>query len=998
MVSLKKIKRIVAQILLIAFIIPNVNVQAMSNNKSQIIKESTINETTDIVIDANYSQDENVEENEANNSINEEVNDNINDDAVENSNSEESAAEEEALVIDNKVEEDSQDDSIISITEKDSEKSSNTDNEETDESTEDNSKLRGNTYTKVKEENNSLATYGLYSSKIDSQEEYEREEFRLKAEAVENLEVLVPMTKDNYELTIANADGSYEFLDSYNDINIAINAANSISVDALEESQQPAVINASGKVVYSTNQMARVLRYVDSKYTAGNVNIYSDAARTNAITYVNQGYMDDAPILDMSGTSAKVMISGVTGWLNNNSASGTYDMVVVPLNQAKNPSYYTVKNGELVHFISYDLVGNTGYSKVLGKAPTYLSEGVRYLSYDGQYFYKYDHTKQTSITNALNTLINDYKAGVRKNSINSSNPYYLYYLYLPFRSKTVYSASNLNSYLNNHSSIGKSSKLYNLGQAFKDVETKYGVNAILALGIAINESGYGNSEIAKSKNNLFGLQAYDASPGESASSFATPTDSVVDFAKNYISRGYADPADWRYYGGYLGNKDGGANVKYASDPYWGEKAAAYAYEIDKYLSNGNSNLKDTNSNQIGMATTNNTVVTKNGSLLYNVTSNKNQYAAYTNTPFVISDLQKVTISGSECYEIYPERTTAVGSGGEKNKFSGNYDWNTKGYIKASNIKLINSYIPQVEKEYGSDRYKTAVELSKSSFDSSETVVIANGGALADGLTATPIASYYEAPILLVKTSEIPEATKQEIKRLGAKDVIIIGGTGVVSKSIETQLKSLGITKITRLGGATRYETALSVAKYIDKNMYDVSNIIIAYGYGEADALSISPVSGRDKMPILLVNNNSIPSSVYSFLKGESLNNAYIVGGTGVVSNTVLNSINSITKQNISGNRLGGATRYETNAKVIEKFYGDVIEKVYVTEGGTLIDALTAGPVAALSNSPVVLTGYDLTSTQKSVLKEKTTNKIVQVGGVVSSVAVNNLKDLLSRTQ
>ena len=43
------------------------------------------------------------------------------------------------------------------------------------------------------------------------------------------------------------------------------------------------------------------------------------------------------------------------------------------------------------------------------------------------------------------------------------------------------------------------SKLKNLGQALKDVESKYGVNALLTLGIAINESGYGNSNIAWTK-------------------------------------------------------------------------------------------------------------------------------------------------------------------------------------------------------------------------------------------------------------------------------------------------------------------------------------------------------------------------------------------------------------------------------------------------------------------------------------------------------------------
>ena len=987
--SFKKAKILIAQLLIVTFILPNMNVKAMTNNTTSVIQSENKNEE-------NINNIESIA-NEENNSLN---------NTSEESTSQDSTEDNEVLESENKsevVEEESAKEESTeeeSVEEKVSEEKSNTESNEKVEENKENSTetLKGSKYTKVKAVNSNVSRFSMYSFSAPSAN-MEREEFKLKQEAIENLEVLQPMTEDEYELTIANADGSYEFLDSYNDINTAVNAANSISVNSLSKSQQPAVINSSGQVVYSTNQMARVLRYVSGKYTPGNVNIYSNSNRTgDAITYVNQSYMDDAPILDMAATSAKVMINGVVGWINNDKASGTYDMVVVPLNQAKNPSYYTVKNGELVHYISYDLVGTTGYEKILGKAPSILKEGVRYLSYDGQYFYKYDHSSQTSITNTLNTLISDYRAGVRTNSINKSNPYYVYYLYLPFRSQTVYSAADLNKYLNNHSRISKTSKLYNLGQTFKDAETQYGVNAVLALAVAINESNYGNSDIAQSKNNLFGLKAYDSAPGESASSFATPKDSVVDFTKNYISRGYADPADWRYYGGFLGNKYRGANVKYASDPFWGEKAASFAYEIDKYLSGGNSALKDTNSKQIGMARTNNTVINKSGTLLYNVTDNTSVYGAYVDTPFVISDLQKVTMNGKTYYEIYPERNTAVGAGGEKNKYHGNYNWNDRGYILSNNISLINVFTPAVETKYGSDRYSTAVELSKSNFTSAETIVISNGYAIPDGLTATPIASYYNAPLLLVAKSSIPTSTQNEIKRLATKNVIIVGGTGVVDKNVETQLKNLGVTKITRLGGANRYETALQVAKYIDTNLYDVENIVIANGLGEADALSIAPISGRDKMPIILVQSNNIPSNINSWLKSESLNNAYIIGGTTAVSNNVLNSINSITKQNISGNRLGGANRYETNAKIIERFYGNVLNNLYVTEGLELVDALSSGPVAALNKSPVVISGKELTSGQKSVLKSKTTSKIIQVGGQVSKTVINNIKELLSRTE
>ncbi|MDI9217095.1 cell wall-binding repeat-containing protein [Clostridium tertium] len=998
--SFKKIKKLVAQLLIVAFIVPNISAKALTNNASSIIEEKNNQEESNSMTNSvQSSQDyEKVEDVEKENNDGEELLNNEKDqtkdkeaqNSTSNNSPDEKTSVEQGNTESNTKVEESKEDSTTSN------KEASTKEEATKE--ESTNTLKGTKYKKVKAINPALRSYSAISS-----ENLEREEFKLKQEALENLEVLEPLTDKNYELTIANSDGSYEFIEAYDDLDEAVNAAKSLD-PSTKENQDPAVINYSGQVVYATNQMARVIKYSNNSPVSGTVNMYTDSSMQSAFTYVNPGYMDDAPILDMSGTSVKIMINGYEGWISNNKASGTYDMDVVPLSQVKNPSYYTVRNGELVHFISYDLTGVTGFDKVLGKAPFFLKEGVRYLSYDGKYFYQYNHNSQTDIANKLDILIKDYRAGVRSNSVNSGSPYYIYYLNLPFRSQTVYSASDLNRYINafiNGEIDGRKregSKLKDLGQAFKDAESTYGVNALLALGVSINESAYGMSTIAQTKNNLFGLKAYDSAPGESADSFATPKDSVIDFTKNYISRGYADPADWRYFGGFLGNKNRGTNVKYASDPFWGEKATSFAYEIDKYLSGGNSNLKDTNSKQIGVATSNNSVIKKDGTLLYNVTNDTNQYGAYINTPFVVSNLQQVTINGKSYYEIHPERNTPIGAGGPDNKYHGSYNWNDRGYILASNVSMTNEYLPPVEVKSGSNRYSTAVELSKSSFTAADTIVISNGYAVPDGLAATPIASYYKGPLLLVEKSSIPSETQNEIKRLGAKNAIIVGGTGIVTSAVESQLRNLGITKITRLGGVNRYETALQVAKYIDQNLYDVENVVIANGYGEADALSIAPVSGRDRMPIILVESNNIPSSVNSWLKSEDLNSAYLIGGADVVSNNILNQVNSMTKQDITGNRLGGVNRYETNAKVIERFYGDVLNKVYVTEGLELADALTSGPVAAVNESPVVITEAQLTSTQKTVLDKKTANSIVQVGGIVSKAAVENLRRLLAVAQ
>ena len=294
---------------------------------------------------------------------------------------------------------------------------------------------------------------------------------------------------------------------------------------------------------------------------------------------------------------------------------------------------------------------------------------------------------------------------------------------------------------------------------------------------------------------------------------------------------------------------------------------------------------------------------------------------------------------------------------------------------------------------GTNRYDTAIKLSQSQYSAADTVIIVNGGAMADGLGATPLAKFKNAPLLLTETNSLPDSTIREIKRLNAKNVIIVGGAGVVSDNIKLQLQKL-VSNVERIYGSDRYGTSLEVAKYIDKNCYHVSNIVISNGYGEADALSIASVAGRDNMPIILVGNNNIPSATYEWLKNKNIENAYIIGGTAVVSDNVLNQIDSITSGDVRNNRFGGRDRFETNAMIIDRFYGNIIDKVYITKGYELIDALAAGPIAAINGSPVVLSGNDLSANQKIVLGKRCASTIIRTGGGISNTAVSSIEQCL----
>lgn len=298
---------------------------------------------------------------------------------------------------------------------------------------------------------------------------------------------------------------------------------------------------------------------------------------------------------------------------------------------------------------------------------------------------------------------------------------------------------------------------------------------------------------------------------------------------------------------------------------------------------------------------------------------------------------------------------------------------------------------------GTNRYDTAAKLSSYIYESTEAVVIVNGGAMADGLCVTPLAAALNAPILLTGKDTLPQSTIDEIKRLGATYVLIAGGESVVAPSIVSQLQSIGISQVDRVGGANRYETSYMIANVIDQGVTDVSQVVIANGKGQADALSIASAAAYNMMPIVLVEKDGIYDYAYYWMEEEALENAYIIGGTTVVDQGVMNLMNEITKADITNNRLGGANRYDTNAAVIDRFYksGDNTMKVaFISKGNVLVDALASGAVACLFNAPVVLASENLSSSQVEVLTPYRGTYIVRVGGGIPNKAVETLSKCL----
>ena len=147
-------------------------------------------------------------------------------------------------------------------------------------------------------------------------------------------------------------------------------------------------------------------------------------------------------------------------------------------------------------------------------------------------------------------------------------------------SKTNYTAADINRL---YSLMGANdSKLAGKGATFKAAEQKYGVNALYLVAHSALESAWGRSNIAKDKNNFFGIAAYDDTPYTSATKYDSVDGGIMGAAR-WIKERYLHNSGYPANGAYLGNKAGGMNVNYATAPYWGESIASIMFNANEKL-------------------------------------------------------------------------------------------------------------------------------------------------------------------------------------------------------------------------------------------------------------------------------------------------------------------------------------------------------------------------------------------------------------------------------
>ena len=265
-------------------------------------------------------------------------------------------------------------------------------------------------------------------------------------------------------------------------------------------------------------------------YKVKPITAYVYSASGEILSYINQGSIVSLDSSTRKGGRLAVSISGLSGYMNQS------DLTAVDEGSEFIP-HYTSDGKFLYHELS-------PYTSIkVAPHTSAMVIGKKYYSTDGEHF----------------------------DGFTIKNPF----LYKNLREPSNYSAAELDKL---YSMMNlQDSPLAGKVATFKEAEERYGVNALYLMAHSALESAWGRSQIARDKNNFFGIAAYDTSPYLSAKSFDNVDKGILGAAK-WIRENYID-----YGRDHLGNKATGMNVRYASDPYWGEKIASIMMTINSKL-------------------------------------------------------------------------------------------------------------------------------------------------------------------------------------------------------------------------------------------------------------------------------------------------------------------------------------------------------------------------------------------------------------------------------
>jgi len=265
----------------------------------------------------------------------------------------------------------------------------------------------------------------------------------------------------------------------------------------------------------------------------------------------------------------------------------------------------------------------------------------------------------------------------------------------------------------------------------------------------------------------------------------------------------------------------------------------------------------------------------------------------------------------------------------------------------------------VERLAGPDRIATAVAVARSVFpEGAPAAVVVRADDYPDALAGGPLAAALEGPVLLTDGAGLSPAAAAELARLGAREVVLLGGTGALAPAVEEAVRGLGVAQVSRIAGPDRFATAaLAAGAVLDRT--GATSAYVALGAspsptgGWPDALAVSALAASQGRPVLLTAAAEVPAATGTLVRDRGLTDLTLVGGTAVVSEPVVETLRATGAQ---VRRVAGADRYATSLAVADLALTEGVTptEIWLATGATHADALGAGAAVAARGGLLVL--------------------------------------------
>ena len=188
-------------------------------------------------------------------------------------------------------------------------------------------------------------------------------------------------------------------------------------------------------------------------------------------------------------------------------------------------------------------------------------------------------------------------------------------------------------------------------------------------------------------------------------------------------------------------------------------------------------------------------------------------------------------------------------------------------------ELVNNVKGTVKRLSGATRYETCLRILREAGVSDQDIIVCTGRGFADSLSASATG----LPILLVG-KDLTDAQRNFLSYLDGNHLYIVGGTSAVSAEIEDELNAYG--NVTRISGATRYETSVAVANTFFENP---TAAVLAYGKNFPDGLCGGPLAYSRTVPLILTANGK-EADAAAYAQSKDIKYGAVLGGTGVIPN------------------------------------------------------------------------------------------------------------------